>query len=161
MLRIAVFSDTHGNTDGMLRAVAAEEPDAVFHLGDCERDIRPLQEQYPQLSIYNVSGNCDFNAAVPDTAYFTLEGVKILASHGHRYGVKMSLDPLLNAAYFSGTKLVLYGHTHIKYNKDELGIRILNPGTSGLGFQPTYGVVHLENGMVTRCTVKSIPLSEA
>lgn len=156
-MRIAVFSDTHGRVDGVLRAIEAEKPDAMIHLGDCERDVRPIQKQFPALPVYNVSGNCDYSCAVPDTSYFTLEGVKILATHGHRYGVKMSLDPLLNAAYFSKSKLVLYGHTHIPYNKDEMGIRVMNPGTSGLGYRRSYGMLELINGTVVSCVVKSIP----
>ena len=42
-MRIAVFSDTHGRTDGMIRAVRDEKPDAVIHLGDCERERANLQ----------------------------------------------------------------------------------------------------------------------
>ena len=37
-MKIAVFSDTHGNTGKMLRAVEALRPDAIVHLGDYERD---------------------------------------------------------------------------------------------------------------------------
>ena len=69
----------------------------------------------------------------------------------------MSLDPMLNAAYFGGAKLVLYGHTHIPYNKEELGIRVMNPGTSGLGMRCTYGLVELAGGMVLSCLTKPIP----
>ena len=156
-MRIAVFSDTHGRTEGMLHAVIQECPDAVIHLGDCERDIRPLRERFPDLPVYNVSGNCDYSAMEPDTAFFKLEDVSILATHGHRYGVKMSLDPLLNAAYFGGAKLVLFGHTHVPYNKDELGIRVLNPGTAGMGVRCTYGMIQLQNGIVVSCAVKPIP----
>lgn len=156
-MRIAVFSDTHGYTDGMLRAIATAKPDAVIHLGDCERDTRAVTERYPDLPLYHVSGNCDFHAQEPDTAFWTLEGVCVLATHGHRYGVKMSLDPMLNAAYFGGAKLVLYGHTHIPYNKEELGIRVMNPGTAGLGMRCTYGMVELAGGMVLSCLTKPIP----
>ena len=156
-MRIAVFSDTHGKTDGMIRAVRDEKPDAVIHLGDCERDLTKLRTAFPNMQIYSVSGNCDYNAQEPDTAFFTLENVKVLATHGHRYGVKMSLDPMLNAAYFGGAKLVLYGHTHIPFNKEELGIRIMNPGSAGMGARCTYGLVHIEKGIVLSCSVKPIP----
>lgn len=156
-MRIAVFSDTHGRTDGMIRTIRVEKPDAVIHLGDCERDLTTLRHEFPDVPIYSVSGNCDYHAQEPDTAFFTLENVKILATHGHRYGVKMSLDPMLNAAYFGGAKLVLYGHTHLSYNKDELGIRIMNPGSAGMGARCTYGLVHIEKGMVLSCAVKPIP----
>ena len=63
----------------------------------------------------------------------------------------------MNAAYFSGAKLVLFGHTHIPYNKEELGIRILNPGSAGLGARRTYGVLQLEKGMVLSAVIKPIP----
>ena len=158
-MRIAVFSDTHGRTDGMLRAVALEKPDLVIHLGDCERDLHPLRREYPDLAVRNVCGNCDFNAVEPDTAFFEIENVKIMATHGHRYGVKMSLDPMLNAAYFSGAKLVLFGHTHISYNKDMLGVRVLNPGSAGMGQFCSYGLVQIEKGMVLSCVLKPIPQS--
>ena len=156
-MRIAVFSDTHGHTEGMLRAITAERPDAVIHLGDCERDARAVSASDPDLPLYQVSGNCDFHADHPDTAFWTIDDVCVLATHGHRYGVKMSLDPMLNAAYFGGAKLVLFGHTHIPYNKEELGIRIMNPGTAGLGIRCTYGLIELINGMVLSCTTKPIP----
>ena len=156
-MRIAVFSDTHGRTDGMIRTVQAEHPDAMIHLGDCERDLAPLRKQFPNLAVYSVSGNCDFHAEQADTAFFQLENVTILATHGHRYGVKMSLDPMLNAAYFGGAKLVLFGHTHVPYNQDELGIRILNPGSAGMGARCTYGMVEIQNGVVLSAVIKQIP----
>ena len=71
--------------------------------------------------------------------------------------MKISLDPMLNAAYFGGAKLVLYGHTHIPFNKEELGIRIMNPGSAGMGARCTYGLVHIEKGIVLSCSVKPIP----
>ena len=154
---VTVFSDTHGNPEGMVRAVEAERPDALMHLGDMERDLNTIRSRWPELPVCSVSGNCDYCAIEPDTAHLTLENVKILATHGHRYGVKMSLDPLMNAAYFSGAKLVLFGHTHIPYNKEELSIRILNPGSAGLGARRTYGVLQLEKGMVLSAVIKPIP----
>ena len=156
-MRLAVFSDTHGKTDGMLRAIEAERPDAVIHLGDLERDVRPIRNRFPELTVCSVSGNCDYDASEPDTAFFKMEEVTILATHGHRYGVKMSLDAMLNAAYFGGAKLVLFGHTHIPYNKEELGIRVMNPGTAGMGMRCTYGLVQIVNGFVASCAVKPIP----
>lgn len=156
-MKIAVFSDTHGYTDGMLRAIEVEQPDAIIHLGDVVRDLQTVRSRWPKLPVYNVSGNCDMLSQEPDTAYIDLCNVKIMATHGHRYGVKLSPDALLNAAYFSDSKLVLYGHTHIPVTKEELGIRIMNPGTAGLGSRRTYGMLQLEGGMILSAVIKPVP----
>ena len=46
-MKIAVFSDTHGRTRGMLRAIRNEAPDLVFHLGDNEKDALSVNRQDP------------------------------------------------------------------------------------------------------------------
>ena len=46
-MKIAVFSDTHGRTRGMLRAIRNEAPDLVFHLGDNEKDALSVNRQNP------------------------------------------------------------------------------------------------------------------
>lgn len=43
----------------MVRAVRQQQPDAVFHLGDCERDTQRLEKEFPDLPLYRVCGNCD------------------------------------------------------------------------------------------------------
>ena len=55
-----VFSDSHGRTLGMVRAVRQQQPDAVFHLGDCERDTQRLEKEFPDLPLYRVCGNCGY-----------------------------------------------------------------------------------------------------
>ena len=51
-MKIAVFSDTHGNTGKMLRAVEALRPDAIVHLGDYERDTEGLKKTFPDIPLY-------------------------------------------------------------------------------------------------------------
>lgn len=156
-MKLAVFSDTHGRTDGMLRAIHAANPDAVFHLGDYERDARCIPEAFPGLLLCSVSGNCDAQPKNPDTAVFTLGGVRVFASHGHRYGVKFSLDALLNAGYFSDASLILFGHTHVAMHEEISGTHILNPGSAGMGARCTYGLVTLLDGVITSCSIQPIP----
>ena len=43
----------------MVRAIRQQQPDAVFHLGDCERDTQRLEKEFPDLPLYRVCGNCD------------------------------------------------------------------------------------------------------
>lgn len=157
-MKLAVFSDTHGRTDGMLRAIRAVNPDAVFHLGDYERDTRCVRAAFPALLLCSVSGNCDARSENTDTAVFTLGGVRIFASHGDRYGVKFSLDPLLNAGYFSNAGLILFGHTHVAMHEELESTHILNPGSAGLGARCTFGLVTITDGAVASCTIQPIPV---
>ena len=64
-MRILVFSDTHGNTEPMLAAVARHSPDMVLHLGDHARDAQELRERFPDLDVRSVRGNCDLLASAP------------------------------------------------------------------------------------------------
>ena len=91
----------------MVRAIRQQQPDAVFHLGDCERDTQRLEKEFPDLPLYRVCGNCDREPVNPEVLQLTLDGVKFFLTHGHRYSVKYTLDALLNVAYFAGADMVL------------------------------------------------------
>ena len=78
----------------MVRAIRQQQPDAVFHLGDCERDTQRLEKEFPDLPLYRVCGNCDREPVNPEVLQLTLDGVKFFLTHGHRYSVKYALDAL-------------------------------------------------------------------
>ena len=153
---LAVFSDTHGNTAGMLSAVRRMRPDVLVHLGDNLRDSAELAREFPELPLHAVPGNCDFARREPDTDTFMAGLVTVFATHGHRYSVKYGLDSLLNAAHFSGAGLVLYGHTHIARIDYYGGMTVVNPGTSGLGLQPSFALIEI--GADDRISAKILPI---
>lgn len=144
-MRLAVFSDTHGNTNLMPQAVRRMQPDILVHLGDHIRDSRLLASGFPSIPLYAVPGNCDFASREQDTLEFYAGPVKVFATHGHRYYVKSTMDSLLNAAYFSGAQLVLYGHTHIARIEYPAGMTVVNPGSSGLGSEPSFAVIDISD----------------
>ena len=152
-MKLLVFSDSHGVTEPMLRAARARRPDALVHLGDHARDARVLGAAFPELPLYSVRGNCDMpDASVPERVSFTLEDVPVFACHGHRYGVKTGLVPLLNAAYFSGARLVLFGHTHVPLREEVEGVLLLNPGAA----RQTCAEIELEEGRILRAEIAEI-----
>ena len=51
------------------------------------------------------------------------------------------MDSLLNAAHFSGAQLVLYGHMHIARIDYAAGMTIVNPGSAGLGAEPSFAQI--------------------
>lgn len=130
-MKLLIFSDSHGQMEPMTRAVLAQSPDIVIHLGDYVRDAEELRARFPQMALVSVRGNCDFACGTPEHAEFFAGPVRVFACHGHRYGVKTGLDALLNAGHFSGAGLVLYGHTHIARHLSVSGMEVLNPGPAG------------------------------
>ena len=61
-MKIAVFSDTHGSSRGMIKAVAEYEPDQIIHLGDGMRDTEALEAEFPMIPVCRVAGNCDYDS---------------------------------------------------------------------------------------------------
>ena len=147
-MKILVCSDSHGNTEHLLRVLELEQPEMVIHLGDGERDVAVVRRRYPELDIRQVQGNCDVHSAAPLHLTLTVEGVKIFAVHGHEYGVKYDrhLTRLRYGAMEAGAQVALFGHTHRPYQDHSLGMELLNPGSIGLGYPPGYGILTIENG---------------
>lgn len=146
-MKCLVFSDSHGHLEWMKRAVEEESPDRVLHLGDMVRDARRLQEDFPELPMEWVMGNCDGYAG--DTGdqeekevFFA--GRRVWMLHGHTYGVKMGTGMLTQEARARGTDVVLFGHTHTPLCDRSGSLWVVNPGTvSGLP-RATYAVMEAQ-----------------
>ena len=153
---LAVFSDSHGAPDRMVRAVERFRPDHLVFLGDGLRDLESVERAFPTLPLVRVRGNCDGYAYAPDTpesALFELAGVRIFAAHGHRHQVKLGLDAFCNSVCCSMSALGLYGHTHAPLITRRDGVTLLNPGSIGDRFAPSCALVRLEDGGFS-CTLE-------
>ena len=154
-MKCLVFSDSHGSTRGMLRALDIhKDAEAVFFLGDGLTDIIQLVDREPRRAWFYVRGNCDFTSAVGNTTVrklesVTLEGYRIVFTHGDLYGVKYGYDGLLRLAEHSSADVVLFGHTHTPCEKyqptDEGGVYFFNPGSIGYDHPSaaSYGVINI------------------
>ena len=155
MLRIAVFSDTHGNTAPMLSAARQEKPDVLIHLGDHDRDALVLREEFPDTPLYSVCGNCDLMPLAPEKLVVQLGPVKALLTHGHIYNVsRWQADSLVYAAQEAGAQIAMFGHTHRAVNDQLGGVTLLNPGTAGKGADLSWALVTVfDNGAIS-CEIK-------
>lgn len=143
-MRYCVFSDSHQSADGMLRAIEAEQPDAMFFLGDGERDLSLVERRFPELPVYAVQGNCDYWSDLPNWLLCELDnGKKVFFTHGHLFAVKR--DPeftaLIEAALSCEADIALFGHTHEPYLDEVDGLTVLNPGSIGNYGDSTYAVI--------------------
>ncbi len=148
MTKLLVLSDSHGAQDAMRGAVSREAPDYLIHLGDHARDAARLGQEFPELPLVSVPGNCDL--PTPDAVLMKLldfDGVKVFLTHGHRYGVKQGLLRFELAAREAGADVALFGHTHQRYCKEKDGLWLLNPGACGR-WDASCGVVEIQGGRV-------------
>lgn len=153
-MKILVLSDSHASLSFMRRCIEATHPDAVIHLGDYYGDGQTMQEEYPQIPIHQVPGNCDMHRGWipdPETKLIELGGVRIFMTHGHRHGVKMSLHRLLADARACNVQIVLYGHTHMAYCQKEDGLWVMNPGAASWG--GSAGLITTERGTIKNCVL--------
>ena len=148
-MKICVFSDTHGDPDHMIEAVLEEKPDYVFFLGDGERDAQELERRFPGLPVAAVRGNCDLYSDLPADLVCAVGGVRIFATHGHRYGVKTDrqLEALKYAAHRAGAQVALFGHTHSAFLEEKNGLTVINPGAAGR-WHCGYAVLEIEGGRI-------------
>lgn len=150
-MKIIVLSDSHGNTQALVDAVYNENPQLILHLGDHEKDCHKLREVFPQITLRAVRGNCDLHPQEPEYDEFVVENKRVFMTHGHLYGVKTGFDAILNSAMGRGADILLFGHTHIPYQKTVQGLLAVNPGSIGAA-QKTYAVLEIEHGAV-KCNI--------
>ena len=148
MIRMLIFSDSHGKTENMEKTIEnVINIDYIVHLGDHTRDADEIALIFPEIKMINVSGNCDFCDPQPAVKTFEIEGFKFLATHGHPYGVKTSLALLRKHAEDNNIDCVLFGHTHIPLCERHGKTLYLNPGSA----RYTAGVIEIENGEIKGC----------
>lgn len=148
MREFLIISDVHGDRDRLRRILAAcGRVHAVFFLGDGLADVREvLAEQDAPPPLYAVRGNCDIGLLGEDELPVSLGSHRILMLHGHTAGAKLGEGGLLALARHNGADIVLYGHTHLRYERHldegEGGpLWLFNPGSVGRPFDspPSFG----------------------
>ena len=147
-MKVCVFSDSHGYAGNMIAALELEQPDICLFLGDGERDLMKLEERYPDMPIYAVRGNCDFNTNLNNILLLRIDGVTIYMTHGHLSYVKYEyrFETLASQALDAGADIAVFGHTHEQHLSEFNGITLLNPGSAGRGYYPSYAVLNIEKG---------------
>jgi putative phosphoesterase len=147
-MKICVFSDSHGYAANMINAIELEKPDLCFFLGDGERDIAKVEAKYPDLPVYAVRGNCDFRSDMKSLLICVVDGVKIFMTHGHLSNVKYEYeyDTLTSQALEAEAQIALFGHTHDQHLSENRGVMLLNPGSVGRGYYPSYAVLNIKDG---------------
>ncbi len=152
-MKILVFSDSHGSTLFMRRALNMHrDAEAVFFLGDGLEDVDSLAYLFPSVAWIVVRGNWDYEPSfrglpVKSVEEITLGGFKIVATHGYHQRAKQGTAGLKRLARESGADIVLFGHTHTPHEEyvpdDDHPFYLFNPGSAS-GYSPSFGVITLD-----------------
>jgi putative phosphoesterase len=112
MVTAIVLSDTHHNVPLVEKLLPLmQEADLVVHLGDGANDLSRYALSL-KGKLHRMAGNCDDASFGEREEIIEVEGVRIFACHGHRYGVKQQLVSLTLRAKECNCTVALYGHTH-------------------------------------------------
>ena len=153
-MKILVLSDSHSALSFMRLCIEKVRPDALIHLGDHYDDGQAMMEEYPDISVYQVPGNCDRYRCPPHVQEILVHrvcGVDLYMTHGHLHRVKQDTGKLLRDAKVCRVDAVLYGHTHVpNCYQDMDGMWILNPGSCGY-FGGSAGLIETEKGQIRSC----------
>lgn len=149
-MKIAVVSDTHGAI-GKLESLKAvfDGCDYLFFLGDGETDIKRVGGMFT-TQIVAVAGNNDFRGFYEKEVTEEVDGVRLLLTHGHAYGVRNGIDRLVERARQTGCSVALFGHTHKAMTEEVDGITLMNPGSLGYpdDGRPSYGIIEIDKNRV-------------
>lgn len=157
-MKILIVSDTHGRDTNLEKAVYREAPfDYLIHCGDVEgREI--FIQALAEGPCCMVAGNNDFFCDLPREAVITLEGNRILVTHGHYYGVSMDCHGVVDEARARGCRIVMFGHTHRPVLEEKDGVLVMNPGSLSyprqIGRQPSYIVMEVSENKKIQAEIK-------
>lgn len=146
-MKALVFSDSHGALNAAIEMLTNEKDcPVVFFLGDGARDYQRLTELFLDRKFIAVKGNNDFHYSLETEAYKHIEGVTVMACHGHIFDVRYTLSALLRKAESVRAHIALYGHTHKAgmYNDPVTGVCAINPGAL---CEKKYCILTFEKGM--------------
>ena len=127
---IAIVSDTHGNIREFVNKVKTINPSYILHLGDYFEDGKAIEES-TGIKTYIVKGNNDFMVDKAENELLVkIEDKEFYMTHGHLQNVYFGNEKILERAKNLKVDYGLHGHTHIYYDEEKDGIRIINPGSA-------------------------------
>lgn len=165
-MTLLVLSDSHGRPDHVEEAIRRVRPDGILFAGDGLRDLTRVGDL--PCPLWAVSGNCDWSPSLivngrsveaREEELITVEGVRILLIHGHKYGVKGNLLPATYRAMEREADVSVFGHTHTPVElhllpHDERSLipvqkplTLFNPGSIG-STEASFGTITIRGGKV-------------
>ncbi|MDY6853031.1 MAG: YfcE family phosphodiesterase [Thermodesulfobacteriota bacterium] len=153
-IRVAIFSDTHGNKKAMREAMLNQGPfDAMIHLGDGVSDGEAVSREMG-APFLGVAGNEDFGTGLPEKRVLSINQWSFLLLHGHQTEInpfqpKQIWDEhirhMCHLAQEEDAGVLFFGHTHQTLLEINHGVILCNPGNQHLGSSqpPTFVIMEI------------------
>ena len=148
---IGVVSDTHGylnpRVTELLKAV-----DCILHAGDIG-DAGIIEELARIAPVTTVRGNNDRTgpeSLFPEEATLELDGRTFFLTHQVKVP-KTPDDPSMEPYRKTGADVVVFGHSHIAFQRQIGTVLFFNPGAAGkrrFNVVPSIGTLELKGGRV-------------
>jgi len=122
----------------------------IIHLGDYSRDAHFVSSLFENIPFRTIKGNNDYLQSDPEEMLLNISGRKIFLAHGHKYGVKLSLEKIKKHAKELNVDILLFGHTHIPLCEKSNSLNIMNPGSASKWHarNATYGIIELTGNSI-------------
>ncbi len=147
-MKILVFSDSHGKTNGLINVMNRIKPDMFLHLGDCYSDAEEVHLLFENIDYAFVNGNCDIYNESRLERVIHVGGKIMYMTHGHIVDLSKK-GALVSKAAAYNPDIILHGHTHVPHISNENGTIIMNPGSASrnrqLSSEPTFGLIEIIN----------------
>jgi putative phosphoesterase len=118
-MKIVVVSDTHGDLSALRRvALIEKDADLFLHAGDVEATEGEI---FPFLA---VKGNCDGAYEFPFRRQIETPFGKLQIEHYPIYASAM-----YQSLRMDGVRIFVHGHTHVREEETEEGLRVYCPGS--------------------------------
>lgn len=163
-MKFLIASDLHGSFDYanlIIQKAEQEGADKIILLGDLyyHGPRNPLPQNYASLSVSKLlnenrekiialKGNCDSEVDQMISDFDLIENLILISgektiflSHGHKYNI----DSLPKTK----CDMIIYGHFHKAFIKEQNGITFANPGSIALPKDDFRGYLILEEGKLT------------
>ena len=145
MIKIIAASDNHGYIDP-IQEILSQNSNADFylHMGDVCADPKLIR---PFIA---VRGNNDYYD-LPDYKVIEINDKnRVFMVHGYQY--TFNKEKMIEEAKSHNCNIILCGHTHVFYDDEKEGIRIVNPGSCLYNrdhSKPCYAEIIIDNNTIT------------
>ena len=165
VLRLLIVADTH--LPARARDLPAEvwaavdEADVVLHAGDwvTPRLLDALEERAERLvGVWGNNDGAELRQRLPEVARVELGGLRWGVVH--ETGPKQRREERMRAAY-PDLDVLVFGHSHIPWDTEHDGLRLLNPGSpTDRRRQPhcTYLTCTVGGGELRNVVLNALPL---
>ena len=97
-----------------------------------------------------VAGNMDDSeivTALPSKREITIDGLAIGLMHG--WGGASDLPRRIRTQFSSDIDCIVFGHSHVPYNRKDGHTLLFNPGSTVFAHNRTFGLLTVENGEIS------------